>query len=131
MKPFWWQLIVGVLALVVFGILGLLGGLLVYPLGFTLPFENLGMGYEGWAMLGSFIGVTLGVFLAVWGVGRMCKVKKRLGRTVLGVLLGLVLEILLYDYSMHPFLFVVILLFPLAGGLMGFYFKELKEVILE
>lgn len=131
MRTFYWQVIAGIIATFVFGILGLLGGVLVYPLGFTLPFENLGMGYEGWGMLGSFIGVALGVFLAIWGVGRICKVKKRLGRTVLGILPGLVLEIWLYNYSMHPFLFVVILLFPLAGGLLGFYFQELKEVILE
>ncbi len=128
MNLFWKQLIVGILVIPLFGALGLFGGVLIYPLGLILPFQNLGMGYEGWGMLGSFVGVTLGVFLAIWGIGRISKVKNKVLATALGIVPGLFLQILLYDYSMHPFLFGLILLFPLIGGLAGFYFKELKDL---
>src|SRR3989344_7383892 len=120
MKPFYWQVIVGIIATVLFGTLVILGGVLLYPLEFTLPLENLGMGYEGWGMLESFFGTALGSFLAVWGVGRVCKMKRRVARTVGGVVIGLVPQILLYDYNLDWFLFIVILSFPLAGGLVGF-----------
>lgn len=114
----WYCLLVLVCSLV-FGVLGLLFGVEVsgnYAFGFS--WWGL-VGYELIGVIGSLLGVGVGCFASQLIARRIWKGEFWLASGVIGCLLGLALDFMLYTSVGSWFLGVVILLLPVIGTVVG------------
>lgn len=115
--------------------LGVLLGLMLSILGFFLGGVIGGRygsnfyvgGVSGWeagAVLGSLIFIGLGSALGVYLSGKFIKRKCYFKHVLLWSLLGVLIDVLLYNYKISTVLLVVLFLLPPSLAMVGFYMRK-------